>query len=82
MIDISIKTAGDVVYWLSSSGFKKGMIKNTLLRSDTNMHKKYELTYYCTCSDYDSLYQGDCPDIIFDTKEEMLEYYSKTIKKL
>lgn len=77
-------TAGDEVYWLSSDGFVKGVVKTVQLIDNTetpriwNTHRK-EIRYYLWHKNNCSIYQGDLvpEDKIFDTYESMIEYYSK-----
>ena len=75
---INVKMHGDVVYWLSSSGFKKGIINKAVVKSDKDTGPgKYDIYYYCTCPEYDSVYMGDSPSVIFDTWESMINYYAQ-----
>jgi hypothetical protein len=72
-------SAGDVVFWLSSKGYKKGTIKSVYF-SETLLdgRKDKKLTYRLTCPDFTKYYIGDeVPEsLIFTSKEELLDYYA------
>ena len=75
MKTISIRMYNDQVYWLALDGFKKGTIKES--RFVSNNQGTHQITYLCTCKEYDAIYMGDTPKIIFDTWEDMIDYYIK-----
>lgn len=78
-------TAGDLVYWLSSDGFKKGIIKSVTLIDEMSTYKdnkgkkRKEVIYRLWHEGQSEVYMGDqvAEDKIFTSYKDMLEAYSK-----
>jgi len=80
-------TSGDEVYWLSSEGFTKGIVKSVKLIDSVDTPrtiegKQKEVSYYLWHKGNASMYQGDKvpEDKIFNTYGEMVRYYSESGK--
>ena len=70
--------AGTPVFWLSSRGFKKGVIKSVLFRQDRIIGGRIDTELiYRLSDDPDSVYMGDDvkEHLIFVTYEAVLEHY-------
>lgn len=81
--------AGEVAFWLSTKGFKKGIIKSVSLRDEisitrtelkqTKKRRTTDLKYRLWCEDFNPEYMGDdvAEALVFKTYESMVSYYSK-----
>lgn len=79
-------SAGDKVYWLSSKGFQKGIVKQVILTdsvsiSHKKMTKRKEIKFLLWSEMYAEVYMGDGvkENEIFSSYKEMVKHYS-TIK--
>lgn len=75
-------SSGDVVFWLSSKGFKKGIIKQVILTDSVSVHnkkhtKRKEVRYLLWCDEYAEVYMGDemKESEIFTSYPKMIAYY-------
>jgi hypothetical protein len=77
-------SVGQPVFWLSSKGFEKGIIKSIIytdelidMKNKTRRHEK--LVYRLTSKNYAEVYQGDevPEELIFTSYENMLAHYAK-----
>lgn len=72
----------DKVYWLSSGGFKKGIIKSVsyvpCVSNDDKVIINRRPIFRLWCNDFSPDYMGDTVEehLIFTSYEEMLGYYS------
>ncbi len=84
--------AGQTVFWLSSKGFAKGIVKKVLHSDEMiptepfNQFVKRQTTtkYYLWKEGHAAIYQGDeitDDNIIFTNYKDMLEYYKKNEPK-
>lgn len=66
--------AGETVYWLSSDGFVKGIIKSVLFDQTTNSTR---LVYRLIHPKQSKEYCGDAvhQDLIFKSYDDMFEFY-------
>lgn len=76
-------TAGDKVYWLSSKGFTKGIIKQVLLTDIISIYngkhkKRKEIQYFLWSVNSHDEYMGDevKEHEIFTNYKDMIKYYS------
>ena len=78
MVQIRFKS-GDPVFWLSSKGFVKGVVKRVNYEDilPKSGKRRSELRYYLAV-DPKGEYQGDLVEehLIFTSYEDMLKYYS------
>lgn len=77
METIKIRTFGDVVYFLTSNGFQKGKVKQTLVVSQ--IHQRLSITYRVV-TDKDNREFGGYEKTgseLFDSKEEMIAHFAK-----
>lgn len=68
---ITVRAIGSIVYFLTSTGFKKGTIKNVHILSNDRCE------YRVTCKDFDKEYMGDrkVESELFDSQKEMVTHY-------
>lgn len=76
-------SVGQPVFWLSSNGFQKGVIKSIIYTEElTDMKNKTrrqeKLVYRLTSKKYAEVYQGDdvAEELIFTSYENMLAHYA------
>ena len=76
-------SAGDTVYWLSSSGFKKGWIKKIIYSEEVSSNEESNsphliFEYYLTSNSFAKEYRGDTvPEkLVFTSYYDMIKYYS------
>lgn len=75
--------AGDKVYWLSSDGFKEGIIKSIIFNDEVTTLKpgkpkrRSKVTYRLWSKDSNEAYQGDevSEGLIFTSHKDMVDYY-------
>lgn len=84
MLNINHKVK-DTVYWLSSTGFKKGIITSITYRAFLDVTKKTNienLTYTVWCKDFPKYNIGETveSDKIFKTKSQLIDYYQSKLK--
>lgn len=77
-------TAGDEIYWLSSKGFRKGIVKQVILNDYINIYKgkqvkTKDIKFLAWCDNYGESYMGDevKADEMFDNYDDMLKHYSE-----
>ena len=73
-------SAGTIVYWLSSKGFVKGVIKRVYYENTFDGKKeRTELKYFLWHPKNNPEYMGDDvkEDLIFTSYKTMIEFYSK-----
>lgn len=77
METIKIRTYGDVVYFLTSTGFQKGKIKNTHVVSQIRQH--LDITYRVVTDKDNPEFGGyeKTGSELFDSKEEMIAHFAK-----
>lgn len=76
MTTITIRQYKDPVWFLDDDGFHKGWINSVLVSS--SRYNKLEIKYYVVHSGDNAEFMGRelTFDQVFDSKEEMLKYYS------
>lgn len=79
MKEIKYKT-GDIVYWLSPKGYKRGTVKRVFY--DDLLGFSLNHVYFLTCEEYPVGYRGDevKAELVFSSSEDMLDYYANLFK--
>ena len=82
-------SAGDIVYWLRSDGFAKGIVKTVLFSDriykwEDRNRRETEIKYYLLSDRSNREYQGDQVDqsLIFGSYQDMINYYNNKAKEL
>lgn len=77
MTTIQLRTAKEKVYFLTEDGFQKGFIKRSIVVSEKE--NIVDIKYYVVSDNDNDVFGGHerRPNEIFDTYEQMIDYYSK-----
>lgn len=76
MTTITIKQYKDPVWFLDNDGFHLGWVKETVIRSEKGT--ALIIKYFVVHAGDNIVFMGKemPPELLFDSKEEMLKYYS------
>lgn len=79
MTTITIKQYKDPVWFLGGDGFHNGWIKTAMVVSD--LYNTLTIKYFVVHAKDNDEYMGRelDPSLVFDSKEEMLKYYSSKL---